>query len=325
VSIRAVAARAGVSPATVSRVFTQPDAVALETRRRVLAVADELHYTPHPVARSLARGSTGNLGIVVPDIANSFSAVVTKAVQQEAARDGYALFVSGSDELARDEAQWARAMAPQVDGLMLVSPLMSDDALRALGPTPLVLSNRLLDALPSVVTDATEAVGHAVEHLAALGHREIVYLAGPEGFANTMRVRGYDGACRRLGLRPRRLGPFNARFSDGVRAADLVLATPATAVVAYNDEVAVGVLNRLVDRGLRVPDDLSVVGVDDTSLAEMVTPRLTTVRLPAAESGRAAVRMLLDVIAGRPGPDGPLLLQAELIVRSSTGPVRVHE
>jgi DNA-binding LacI/PurR family transcriptional regulator len=325
VSIRAVAARAGVSPATVSRVFTQPDAVALETRRRVLAVADELHYTPHPVARSLARGSTGNLGIVVPDIANSFSAVVTKAVQQEAARDGYALFVSGSDELARDEEQWARAMAPQVDGLMLVSPLMSDDALRALGPTPLVLSNRLLDALPSVVTDATEAVGHAVEHLAALGHREIVYLAGPEGFANTMRVRGYDGACRRLGLRPRRLGPFNARFSDGVRAADLVLATPATAVVAYNDEVAVGVLNRLVDRGLRVPDDLSVVGVDDTSLAEMVTPRLTTVRLPAAESGRAAVRMLLDVIAGRPGPDGPLLLQAELIVRSSTGPVRVHE
>ncbi|MDT7697856.1 MAG: LacI family transcriptional regulator, repressor for deo operon, udp, cdd, tsx, nupC, and nupG [Pseudonocardiales bacterium] len=324
-SIRAVAARAGVSPATVSRVFTQPDAVALETRRRVLAVADELHYTPHPVARSLARGCTGNLGIVVPDIANSFSAVVTKAVQQEAARDGYALFVSGSDELARDEEQWARAMSPQVDGLMLVSPLMSDDALRALGPTPLVLSNRLLDALPSVVTDATEAVGHAVEHLAALGHREIVYLAGPEGFANTMRVRGYDGACRRLGLRPRRLGPFNARFSDGVRAADLVLATPATAVVAYNDEVAVGVLNRLVDRGLRVPDDLSVVGVDDTSLAEMVTPRLTTVRLPAAESGRAAVRMLLDVIAGRPGPDGPLLLQAELIVRSSTGPVRVHE
>ncbi|MEN3298169.1 LacI family DNA-binding transcriptional regulator [Pseudonocardia sp.] len=324
-SIRAVAARAGVSPATVSRVFTQPDAVALETRRRVLAVADELHYTPHPVARSLARGSTGNLGIVVPDIANSFSAVVTKAVQQEAARDGYALFVSGSDELARDEEQWARAMAPQVDGLMLVSPLMSDDALRALGPTPLVLSNRLLDGLPSVVTDATEAVGHAVEHLAALGHREIVYLAGPEGFANTMRVRGYDGACRRLGLRPRRLGPFNARFSDGVRAADLVLATPATAVVAYNDEVAVGVLNRLVDRGLRVPDDLSVVGVDDTSLAEMVTPRLTTVRLPAAESGRAAVRMLLDVITGRPGPDGPLLLQAELIVRSSTGPVRVHE
>ncbi|MEU7818058.1 LacI family DNA-binding transcriptional regulator [Pseudonocardia sp. NPDC049154] len=324
-SIRAVAARAGVSPATVSRVFTRPDTVALETRRRVLAVADELRYSPHPVARSLARGRTGNLGIVVPDIANSFSAVVTKAVQQEAARDGYALFVSGSDERARDEEQWAQAMSPQVDGLMLVSPLMPDDALRALAPTPLVLSNRILDALPCVVTDASEAVGHAVEHLVALGHREIAYLAGPDGFANDMRLRGYRGACLRLGVQPRELGPFNARFSDGIRAADLVLATPATAVVAYNDEVAVGVLNRLVDRGLRVPDDLSVVGVDDTSLAEMVSPRLTTVRLPAAESGRAAVRMLLDLVAGRSAPVEPLLLPAELIVRSSTGPVRVHE
>ena len=324
-SIRAVAARAGVSPATVSRVFTRPDTVALDTRRRVLAVADELRYSPHPVARSLARGRTGNLGIVVPDIANSFSAVVTKAVQQEAARDGYALFVSGSDELARDEEQWAQAMSPQVDGLMLVSPLMPDDALRALAPTPLVLSNRILDALPCVVTDASEAVGHAVEHLVALGHREIAYLAGPDGFANDMRLRGYRGACLRLGVQPRELGPFNARFSDGIRAADLVLATPATAVVAYNDEVAVGVLNRLVDRGLRVPDDLSVVGVDDTSLAEMVSPRLTTVRLPAAESGRAAVRMLLDLVAGRSAPVEPLLLPAELIVRSSTGPVRVHE
>ncbi|GAA2847386.1 LacI family DNA-binding transcriptional regulator [Pseudonocardia halophobica] len=324
-SIREVATRAGVSPATVSRVFTRPDAVAPDTRDRVLAVAQELRYTPHPVARSLARRRTGNLGIVVPDIANSFSAVVTKAVQQEAARDGYALFVSGSDERAQDEEQWARAMAPQVDGLMLVSPLMSDEALRELADIPLVLSNRLLDALPAVVTDASDAVGHAVEHLHALGHREIVYLAGPDGFANTMRLRGYHGACRRLGVRPRELGPFNARFADGVRAADLVLATSATAVVAYNDEVAVGVLNRLADRGLRVPDDLSVVGVDDTSLAEMVTPRLTTVRLPAAESGRVGVRILLDLIDRRPAPAEPVRLAAELIVRSSTGPVRHGE
>ena len=129
-SIREVAARAGVSPATVSRVFTQPDAVAAETRRRVLHVAGELNYAPHPVARSLARGRTGNLGIVVPDMANAFSAVIAKAVQQEARRDGYALFVAGSDELAQDEERWARAMAPQVDGLLLVSPLMPDTALR---------------------------------------------------------------------------------------------------------------------------------------------------------------------------------------------------
>jgi Transcriptional regulators len=321
-SIRDVAARAGVSPATVSRVFTQPDAVAVETRRRVMAAAEELRYAPHPVARSLARGRTGNLGIVVPDIANAFSAVITKAVQQEARRDGYALFVAGSDELAEDEEQWARAMAPQVDGLLLVSPLMPDASVRELADlAPVVLTNRLLDGIPAVLTDATEATGHAVEHLYALGHREIAYLAGPASYSNTIRLRGYRETCDRLGIGAVELGPFYARFSAGVRAADLVLATSATAVVAYNDEVAVGVVNRLADRGLRVPDDLSVVGFDDTSLAEMVTPRLTTVRLPAAEVGRIAVRILLDVIGGRDGTaHRPLGLPAELIIRSSTGP-----
>jgi DNA-binding LacI/PurR family transcriptional regulator len=117
------------------------------------------------------------------------------------------------------------------------------------------------------------------------------------------------------------LGPFAARFSEGVRAADLVLATSATGVVAYNDEVAVGVINRLADRGLRVPEDRSVVGFDDTQLAEMVMPRLTTVRIPAAAAGAAAVGLLLDVVGGRESAArGPLQLQGELVVRASTGP-----
>src|SRR4051812_22647182 len=127
-SIRDVAAHAGVSPATVSRVFTRPESVAADTRSRVMAVAEELGYTPHPVARSLAQGRTGNIGIVVPDIANSFSATITKAVQQEARRDSFALFVAGSEEEAADEERWARALAPQVDGLLLMSPQMTDEA-----------------------------------------------------------------------------------------------------------------------------------------------------------------------------------------------------
>ncbi len=323
-SIRDVAARAGVSPATVSRVFTQPDAVSADTRQRVLAVAAEMRYTPHPVARSLARGRSGAIGIVVPDIANAFSAVITKAVQEEAGRDSYALFVSGSDEQADDEEHSARAMAPQVDGLLLIAPLMPDDALRELAAmVPVVLANRVIDGIAAVVMDTTEAIGHAVEHLYALGHRRIVYLSGPAGsYSNETRLRSYREACARLGMDALELGPFNARFSAGVRAADIVLACGATAVLAYNDEVAVGVINRLWDRGVRVPRDLSVIGVDDTSLAEMVTPRLTTVRLPAVTAGRQAVRLLLDTIAGRGAhPRGPLALQAELIIRASTGPV----
>ena len=320
-SIRDVAARAGVSAATVSRVFTRPDAVATHTRQRVMAAAEELRYAPHPVARSLAQGRTGNLGIVVPDIANSFSAVITKAVQQEARRDGYALFVADSDDVAEDEERWARAMAAQVDGLLLVSPQMSDAALHALADlTPVVVTNRLLDALPAVLTDSYEAATHAVEHLHALGHRRVVYLAGPDGYSNDVRVRGFRNACTRLGVAAEELGPFHARFSAGVRAADLVLSTGATGVVAYNDEVAVGVLNRLADRSVRVPADLSIVGFDDTQLAEMVTPRLTTVRIPAAAAGAAAVGMLLDVVNGRRPAVGRVELRAELVVRGSTGP-----
>ena len=320
-SIRDVAERAGVSPATVSRVFTRPDSVATDTRNRVMAVAEELRYTPHPVARSLAQRRTGNLGIVVPDIANSFSAVITKAVQQEARRDGYTLFVAGTDEVTQDEERWARAMAAQVDGLLLVSPQMSDDELLALAEiTPLVVTNRLLDGIPAVFTDAYEATVHAVEHLHALGHRRLVYLAGPQGYSNAVRLRGFRDTCTRLGIAAEELGPFHARFSSGVLAADLVLATAATGVVAYNDEVAVGVLNRLADRQVRVPADVSVVGFDDTPLAEMVTPRLTTVRIPAAAAGTAAVGMLLDVVHGREPAGRKLYLEAELVVRSSTGP-----
>ena len=223
-SIREVAARAGVSTATVSRVFTQPRAVADETRRRVMTAAEELRYAPHPAASSLARGRTGNLGIVVPDISNSFSAVVTKAVDRQARRDGYALFVAGSDDVVHDEEASARALAKQVDGLLLVSPRMPDDALLALtGVTPVVVLNRLLDGIPAVLTNLYEATGHAVEHLHALGHRTAVCLAGPDGYANDVRLRGFRDACSRLGIAASESGPFEARYTAGVRAADLVL------------------------------------------------------------------------------------------------------
>ena len=320
-TIRDVAARAGVSPATVSRVFTQPDAVAPDTRRRVLDAAEELRYTPNPVARSLARRRTGNLGIVVPDIANSFSAMIIKAVQLEARRAEYALFVAASEELVDDEERASRALAPQVDGLLLTSPLGPDAYLRELAElVPVVVTNRLVDDVPAVLTESAEATGHAVEHLHALGHRDIAYLAGPDGYSNTRRLAGLNAACDRLGLRPVVLGPFPARFSSGVRAADLVIAAGASAVVAFNDDIAAGLLNRFADRGVRVPYHVSVVGHDDTALAEMVTPRLTTVHIPAAAAGVTAAQMLITHLRGDNSSPRRSELASELIVRGSTGP-----
>ena len=322
VTVRDVAARASVSPATVSRVFTRPQSVSLSTRQRVLAAAEELHYTPHPVARSLARARTGNIGLVVPDIAVAFSSVVVKAVAQRARQDGHALFVADSDDCAADEVRLARAMAPQVDGLLLLSPTMADDDLRGLGAAvPLVTVNRQLAGVPAVLMTSGLATAHALEHLHALGHRRLVYLSGPENWSNAARARAFAETCARLGLPGDVLGPFEPTFSAGVRAADLVLAGQATGVLAYNDDVAVGVLSRLADRGVPVPGRLSVVGFDDTALASMVTPRLSTVRLPIGAAGVVAVTLLADLLRGDDvAARGPVELPAELVVRASSGP-----
>ena len=323
-TIRDVAARAGVSAATVSRVFSRPESVTVETRRRVLTAADALRYTPHPVARSLARGNTGNLGLVVPDMAVAFCAVVTKAVSHRARRDGYALFVADSDDpsarLASDGVRSAHAMAKQVDGLLLLSPMTDDDDLRALADVvPLVVINRDLADVPAVLMPSADGAVAAVEHLHALGHRRLAYLAGPGNYSNRARCEAFTRTCARLGADAVVLGPFEPTFSGGVRAADLVLADGASGVLAYNDDVAAGVVGRLADRGVPVPDRLSVVGFDDTSLASMITPRLTTVRLPMAQAGEVAVGLLVDVLRGTPAR-GPVELPAELIVRASTGP-----
>jgi LacI family transcriptional regulator/LacI family repressor for deo operon, udp, cdd, tsx, nupC, and nupG len=296
--------------------------VSLSTRQRVLAAAEELHYTPHPVARTLARARTGNLGLVVPDIAVAFSSVVVKAVAQRARQGGHALFVADSDDHAADEVRLARAMVPQVDGLLLLSPTMADDDLRDLAAAvPLVTVNRQLAGVPAVLMTSGLATAHALEHLHALGHRRLVYLSGPENWSNAARARAFAETCARLGLPGDVLGPFEPTFSAGVRAADLVLAGQATGVLAYNDDVAVGVLSRLADRGVPVPGRLSVVGFDDTALASMVTPRLSTVRLPIGAAGVVAVTLLADLLRGDDvAARGPVELPAELVVRASSGP-----
>jgi DNA-binding LacI/PurR family transcriptional regulator len=325
-SIRDVAARAGVSPATVSRVFTQAATVSVATRQRVEAAAEELGYEPNPIARSLARGRTGNIGIIVPDIANSFASLIAKAVQSEARAAGYALFIAGSDRWPDEEYRLARAMAPQVDGLLMMSPRMADelfDQIAAL--TPLAVINRIVDGCPAALIPGTDGMNQAVDHLHAVGHQRIVYLAGLQAYSNRTRQEAFTAACTRLDIEGIVIDLDDSRFSAGVRAGDLVLASGATAVIAYNDEIAVGVLNRLAYRGVRVPEQMSVIGFDDTGLAEMATPLLTSVRLPAARAGAAAVRMLLDRVDGH-GRDHPerVHFPAELVIRSTTAPFEGH-
>jgi DNA-binding LacI/PurR family transcriptional regulator len=321
-TIRTVAAHAGVSPSTVSRVFARPEIVAEDARRRVLASAEELGYQPNPVARSLARGRTGNLGLIVPDIANPFFGPLIKSVQKQARRADLSLFVADSDEHVDDELALARAMVKQVDGLVLASSRLLDDQVRELtGLAPVVLVSRQVRGVPAVLTPPDEGLRQAVDHLHALGHRSVVFLAGPtEFYANKERRSALHAACAARALELTELGPFEPRFESGVRAADLVLAQDSTAVIAYNDQIALGLMSRLTQRGCTVGSDISVVGIDDSWIARMASPSLTTVRVPADAAGAAAVRLLTDMAIRRVDVPPRVELATELIVRASTGP-----
>ncbi len=319
-----VAARADVSKATASRAFSRPESVRKDTRERILAVAQDLGYTPNRVARSLSSGRTGNVGLFVPDISNPFFPPLIQAVQAEAKRRDQALFVADTDEHTEDEARLVRAMAAQVDGLVLASPRMSDvDLCALLDVVPVVTVNRASPGVPAVLVSVDQGVAQAVEHLFALGHRCLAYLSGPaDSYSESARRSAVVAAAERAGVDVVVLGPFEPRFSAGVRAADLVLATAATAVLAYNDLMALGLMQRLSGRGVRVGVDLSVIGIDDIWLAPMTTPPLTTIAVPGAAAGAAAVRLLADLAAhGMPDPAPTVTLPTELVVRATTGPV----
>ena len=227
-TVHDVARRAGVSIATVSRVFGHPDAVAAATRQRVLSAADELGYAPNTSARALVRGRTGYLGLLVHDLANPFYATVAKAAQLEARRRGLALFCADYGDRPDEELALAKEMARHVDGLLLYPSQPADDTLRAavaeLGPAVLVDSP--VDGVPHVVMSTAEGVDQAVDHLTALGHRGLTYVdAAPTTmFTSLDRRRNVEASCARAGLALSVVGPFSPSFESGVRAADLVIA-----------------------------------------------------------------------------------------------------
>ncbi len=309
--------------ATVSRSFTVPDTVAADTRARVLAVASELHYEPNRAARGLITGRTGNIGVIVPDLGNPYFHAVLKGAQARARRADYAVFVADGQESSAEEEALINAMRKQVDGVVLCSSRLPAAKLSALDGSPsVVLLNRRVSGRTSVVLDSADGMRQAVRHLAELGHRRCVFVSGPRrSWSNQQRQRGLRAAARTHRIEYEVLGPVGPQFESGVQSAEHVLETGATAVLAYNDLVAVGILSRLTELGITVPGQLSVVGFDDIQLAAMVSPPLTTVSLPTVRAGEAAVEVLLERIQTH-GTAEPSTrkLSAKLVVRGTTGP-----
>ncbi|MFD6949769.1 LacI family transcriptional regulator [Nocardiopsis sp. TSRI0078] len=319
VTIKDVAHASGVHVSTVSRAFSAAHLVNPETRARVIAAANTLGYRPNRAARALSTRRTGNLGLIVADIANPFFPPLIKAAQAHARRSDHHVFVADTDEQARAEEELIRSMATQVDGALLVAPRLSNRLIAELSAdVPFVVVNRQPANLPAVLMDVASGARQALEHLASLGHREIALLTGPRASWTNQRLEGAaTDAAEHHGLHLHRLGPNQPTEEGGSAAAPDVLASGATAVLAYNDLVALGLLQELRARGLAVPGDLSLVGVDNTHTARHCD--LTTIDMPTAAAGRAAIDLLLHRITSEDDP-GTVTLDTRLVVRGSTAP-----
>jgi DNA-binding LacI/PurR family transcriptional regulator len=323
VTIRDVARAAGVSPSTVSRALSLPDIVDPATRDRVMKVADHLGYRPNRAARGLITGRTGNIGLILPDLANPFFPSVVKGIQRQAHAADYQVFVADTDEDASAELGLVRSLAKQVDGIILCSPRMKPAELReAATYAPVVLVNRKAGSIPSVAMDNANGMHQIVEHLAGLGHQRIGYVAGPRSSWSTReRLRGLRAAAAAAGLELAEIGHFAPTFEGGTAAAEGVVISGVTAVIAYNDLVALGLLSALRERGIDVPTQMSVVGIDNIQMSAMVHPALTTLAIPKEKAGRTAVDLLMHLLAEPSGPAAPVReLPTELLVRQSTAP-----
>lgn len=317
-----VANAAGTSTSTVSRALSDPDKVNASTRRRIERIARDLGYSPNRVARSLSVGRTSTIGLIVPDIANPFFPPLIKAVQARAGAKNNAVLLTDTDEHASDEIPRARTLSRQVDGLIIASPRTPDNRLHEfLELGKVVFVNRQVDGAACVTIENADGIREAVEHLAALGHRSIAYLNGPRrSWSNRQRRNSMVAACKAFHVELVEYGPFEPQVEAGVRAADLVQAGESTAAVAYDDLIALGVMARLAERGLRVGQDMSVIGIDDSPMSGLAYPTLTSIHVPNAEAGRAAVDMLLGILdEDGTAESGTTTLETRLVIRGSTG------
>lgn len=323
VTIYDVARVAGVATSTVSRALSKPERVSFKTAEHVRRVAEDLGYRSGHVQRDIASTRrTGMLAMVVADIANPVFFGMIRGAERAALDFGFTLLVVETQESVAAEEAAAGRLISATDGLILSSSRMNDTAIRGLAKQrPVVLLNRSVSEVSSVLSDDVHAAKKATEHLVELGHSSICYLAGPEASrADGTRWRGLREAAVELDLRVRRLGPFLPTMRGGAAAFDVWALRPSTAVIAYNDLMAIGFVRAAQAAGRTVPGDVSVIGYDNIVDASLVQPRLTTVAAPLVSIGSTAVAHLLRGSGERDAYfSEPVVLPSKLLVRGSTG------
>ncbi|WP_166404687.1 LacI family DNA-binding transcriptional regulator [Labedella endophytica] len=317
-----IAEKAGVAASTVSRALNKPGRISTETEARIRAAADELGYRLNPMARSLQSGLTGNLALVMSDMTNPVYFDLVRGAERVTADAGCTLLFADSQENVDIELDAAQRLLRVADGLMLVGSRLSDEQILSLSALkPVVTVNRLVDGIPAATAEVEVGVHQAVRHLHELGHRDIVYLEGPSAsWMNGRRHEVIAADAAALGMTVTFLDSDGPTIEGGHAAVPRVVATGATAVIAFNDLLAFGLLQGSREAGVDVPVSLSVVGFDDIFGANLLTPPLTTVRSHMRNLGEAAVLALRNAIAGEDERETERPA-TELIVRGTTGPV----
>jgi len=321
-----VAREAGVAASTVSRAYSRPGRVSAETTRAIFAAAARIGYRATTITGALGR-STGAVALMVSDITNPFYGEIIKGAAEAARNAGYALLLCDTSETGPVEREVVERALDLVEGVVLASSRMSDSAIRMIArQKPLVLLNRQISETSCIVPDNPCGVRHAAELLGTLGHDTVTYVAGPEAsWAEGVRWRALHDAAQELKLRLHRIDPQDApTMRTGFTVARRIADEGTTAVLAYNDALAVGVIKGLKRLGVAVPQHVSVVGFDNVLLAEVVDPALTTVAAPMHLAGSTGVGNVLALAAGARTSGETLVLPVKLVVRESTGPRRAR-
>jgi len=323
VTLTAIAQACGVAPSTVSRALSNPHRVSTSMYEKIARKAREMGYFSALLPEADDWRTHGTIGLVVPNLTNPFLYDLVRGSQGQAQTAGYFHLLVSTDESPSVEATWLTDLARTVDGIVVVAPRTSDDALRSVADAvPVVVVNREVESLSSVVIDTPAGAAQAVDYLASLGHRRMAYVRGPENsWTDRVRYAALCDAAQHHEAEIVPIGAFHPSLAAGAAAADAVSLSMATAGVFFNDTLAIGALGRFRERGIRVPEDISVIGCDDVFGSAFVTPPLTTVTTSGERAGRTATEILIGHFSTKDHAPRAEHLAVHLTVRGSTGPV----
>ncbi|MEJ2256987.1 MAG: LacI family DNA-binding transcriptional regulator [Woeseiaceae bacterium] len=329
VGIKDIAQRAGVSIATVSHAFRNPGRVSDKTRARVLAAASELGYTPNQQAVNLRTARSGNIVVIIPDIADSYNSEIIKGIEAVARKRGYSVLLGDTQGTEEREREFANMVhSRQADGIILMSNNVPFDIQpeTPIEDIPPIVNGSEFAGHPGILSvsiDDKQGGKDATNHLLELGHRDIGVITGDRHSTSTQRrLEGFHEAMQEAGVEVDEnliiYGMYEVDMGEAAATELLVRKKRPTAIFCFSDELALGCMHSLHAAGFSVPDDISVIGFDDIAFARYFSPPLTTIAQPAEAIGRTCTELLIDLIEGKRPKRNRFILPHALVVRSST-------